>query len=1393
MHRKLATRDEYLYSQREKYTNLFELYSSQYQQLLNSEFITTNTIDINDEDLSDNIAKYIHYINNISPLIGNIEQDSEIPTNIDSINIQPSLDTANLYNSQMNEKKSLAESIEKLTFPSQASINTHKKLIIEKSVNELKGYLNNLKERRLDIEILTGSYSKESYIKFQDFSNQELNERVVNLKNYRGNLEINLKNFIKIQDFTKQKLGKIDKNIIIGGNIEEYNKFEIFSKNTYAKSYINNFNEYLNDKNIAKPKFESNKLENGDNTFFPNGYNIDGETVIKDNLEELNNHHQDRLEATDIITFIENKTDFYNILKIQSPSLTADTFRQKLHSMKLEDLKNIKQLDNKFDTLDHEHKNWKTKSDNNIKFIRHHQKLVASYKLASSIKEDISKYTQYRREFSKNIASTSTNYDKLSGLDTNKIKATILSDIILDNKNSKGGLKKLEDELNDIDNGVNDINTKTETAKSFQTEIDAFINAKMNGVDRKIAKKEGKAYQPATKEENVIKFKFANNLIITSMKTKLSALNDFMSKTDLKEKYSELLDISEKTVEQLSIEEVEKMDHLYNELLEEFKPNGESDCVGMCKYIDSWTKNANSGKDGKSSELSSSYIYTSWIKRNNFLSKRSLTIGATKYIGTKALETVATDGLTIPLTIYELGEKVFNSRNAIGELNNAFDRLVEASDVIETYLNYDDDSNIIEAIDYIHGIRDTVSIVDDYLGGKKTRDMDWSKLYKITEDKLSDSLDNSYSKRKGSYTNRDYFDLENFFLLSALEAGDAGKEKAIDKLGDIFKFFNSGDDKPPKSKILNEKVNTVKVWDAVTEASEIFEKAVGFGKAGEYLHLGHNLDKKIKVDEFYSVGTQMKGSFDTFHEELDSDYQGMIWHSNNNNDPTQTSKKGAIWSDFDFTRAQHDLRDIKERNKHRERSKKYIGIDPNSGEHINKDDMEKERYLKRQTAEVVANLDPVKKFIRKVQDDHVLSNYKGKELHNYRKYIEHLDSKETIPNNEKLNQEELDVALNIVNDNSFPTQESIYSGDVHIESDKLFGRYNIGDTVDIKLRTWSKYFTGKITSRNSDGTFNVKTDDNSETELNINSEYIKTEHDSIFGGNPDVKSMSFKDAVFYGLQLESQRKINVLIKNPITYEDELMRTRVASDSRNVHGFRLDSELSFLDDYNYRYLSSEGTISGLNNLGIDTRDMFELGKNNKITGIESITLDGEIRFLYSKSSKEDDAISNIASDGHFFGEFGKKRDTSLDGNINNIRQKFYEHSSDRFKGIENADSSLLWKRILMENSIKINRDNDPEKMDRLMSLLGITGDSKENDRAILESKGLSWCKYKSECDITKEQKFTFVDDNDVSHNIIIKGDIFYQGHYIFYQNEIEIDVTTDDWDSLIKLKEYLYGY
>ena len=112
---------------------------------------------------------------------------------------------------------------------------------------------------------------------------------------------------------------------------------------------------------------------------------------------------------------------------------------------------------------------------------------------------------------------------------------------------------------------------------------------------------------------------------------------------------------------------------------------------------------------------------------------------------------------------------------------------------------------------------------------------------------------------------------------------------------------------------------------------------------------------------------------------------------------------------------------------------------------------------------------------------------------------------------------------------------------------------------------------------------------------------------------------------------------------------------------------------------------------------------------------------------------------------------------------------------------------------MENSIKINRDNDPEKMDRLMSLLGITGDSKENDRAILESKGLSWCKYKNECDITKEQKFTFVDDNDVSHNIIIKGDIFYQGHYIVYQNEIEIDVTTDDWDSLIKLKEYLYGY
>ena len=102
----------------------------------------------------------------------------------------------------------------------------------------------------------------------------------------------------------------------------------------------------------------------------------------------------------------------------------------------------------------------------------------------------------------------------------------------------------------------------------------------------------------------------------------------------------------------------------------------------------------------------------------------------------------------------------------------------------------------------------------------------------------------------------------------------------------------------------------------------------------------------------------------------------------------------------------------------------------------------------------------------------------------------------------------------------------------------------------------------------------------------------------------------------------------------------------------------------------------------------------------------------------------------------------------------------------------------------------------------MEILGITGESKtfrgsntntyESEIKLLEDKGLKWCDNKKECNKDIRQVLTFNDNDGKSHEIIIKGDIFYKQHN-FYENEVEIDVTTDDWDSLVKLKEYLFDY
>ena len=68
-------------------------------------------------------------------------------------------------------------------------------------------------------------------------------------------------------------------------------------------------------------------------------------------------------------------------------------------------------------------------------------------------------------------------------------------------------------------------------------------------------------------------------------------------------------------------------------------------------------------------------------------------------------------------------------------------------------------------------------MLDEFLGGDETRDMDMNKLYRMTEQKLKESLDNDYRKKDGDSRTRAYFDLQGFFLLSAIEGGKSGKKK----------------------------------------------------------------------------------------------------------------------------------------------------------------------------------------------------------------------------------------------------------------------------------------------------------------------------------------------------------------------------------------------------------------------------------------------------------------------------------------------------------------------------------------------------------------------------------------------------------------------------------------
>ena len=161
-------------------------------------------------------------------------------------------------------------------------------------------------------------------------------------------------------------------------------------------------------------------------------------------------------------------------------------------------------------------------------------------------------------------------------------------------------------------------------------------------------------------------------------------------------------------------------------------------------------------------------------------------------------------------------------------------------------------------------------------------------------------------------------------------------------------------------------------------------------------------------------------------------------HQRQTNDPRHAYRAEQLWSNYDFTKAQKDLDEVRVKSNADMRKTQNIGIDPETLEEINWESMNREKYLKRQTSEIIADLDQVKKFIRLRQEDYVRENYDPGQLDTYLKFIRHLDSETVISVDERLTQEELNLASSIINDPSFISQRQIYSDSSHrISSDIL--------------------------------------------------------------------------------------------------------------------------------------------------------------------------------------------------------------------------------------------------------------------------------------------------------------------------------------------------------------------
>ena len=144
-------------------------------------------------------------------------------------------------------------------------MQSHQKLIVGSTIDELKVMVQNLEKRKFNIETLGSTYTINSYNKFKDFTDIELDERVDFYQNFLTREKSIIERFTNTQQNVQKRIQKINENLLEESSKVNYQKLKNFANGEYGKQYLENVNNYINGKNIEKPVFNSDNLETNSN------------------------------------------------------------------------------------------------------------------------------------------------------------------------------------------------------------------------------------------------------------------------------------------------------------------------------------------------------------------------------------------------------------------------------------------------------------------------------------------------------------------------------------------------------------------------------------------------------------------------------------------------------------------------------------------------------------------------------------------------------------------------------------------------------------------------------------------------------------------------------------------------------------------------------------------------------------------------------------------------------------------------------------------------------------------------------------------------------------------------------------------------------------------------